>query len=270
MFEAERLAKLKSKGVKKVFIRADDEASYLAYMDQGLDTLLEPQVEISKKGEVAHDSLVTEAENIDRSLETEQGYKQAEKRVGKVIEFLASDKGALKSVMDSAGCSKDFSQHGANVASLSLALAMRLGGFSSRELFDLAIAALVHDLGKVELNLSPWVLRESLSPEEVTRLRKHPQATVDALAAKRFITPGILRLVLEHEELGDGQGYPERKRLSSMPISSQVLNLCNDFDRDSMAKGVPAGQLMKEYFQTKAHLFDLNHLQILGEIIAGR
>ena len=151
-----------------------------------------------------------------------------------------------------------------------MGLALKVGGLSSRELFDLAMAALVHDLGTVDLNISPWAMPQDLDANEMKAFKKHPQATVDGLAGKRFITPGILRLILDHEEVGDGRGYPERKRLSSLPLTSQILNLCNEFDRMAMSKGVATTELMPIFFQERAEHFDLDHLTKLGEVIAGK
>ena len=132
------------------------------------------------------------------------------------------------------------------------------------------MASLVHDLGCVKLGISPWALPTEMDPESLKVFKKHPQATMDGLAGKRFITPGILRLVLDHEEIGDGRGYPERKRLSSLPLTSQIMNLCNEFDRMAMAKKLSPTALMPIFFQEKADLFDLDHLTKLGEVIAGK
>ena len=107
-FEEERIVRLKSKGVKKVFIRADEEPKYLAYLEEGLSNLTSADSAIAERGSLANDSLVSEVENIDRTLETEAGYLSAEGRVGKIIEFLGSDKGALNSVLASAGTDQDF------------------------------------------------------------------------------------------------------------------------------------------------------------------
>jgi hypothetical protein len=36
-----------------------------------------------------------------------------------------------------------------------------------------------------------------------------------------------------------------------------------------MAKKIPPTQLIRSFFQEKAHLFDLDHITQLGEVIAG-
>lgn len=269
-FDENRLIKLKQKGVKKLFIDAASEPNYLEYLDAGLDGLGNKNEDLSKRGLIAQDTLTRESENMERNLETEEGYKKTEGRVTKVIEFLSSEAGALKSVLGSMGVSQDQFQHGSTVASLSLGLALKIGGLNAREQFDLAMAGLTHDLGIQKLGLDAMKPKDQYTPEEKKLYLKHPQAAVDILSQKRFVTPGLLRLILDHEEVGEGEGFPERKNLAKLPLTSQILNLCDEFDRLSIEKKIPATELIKIFFQEKAHLFDLDHISKLGEVIAGK
>ncbi|MEN9723961.1 MAG: hypothetical protein RJB38_1947 [Pseudomonadota bacterium] len=260
-FDGDRIERLRSKGVKKLFVRQEDETLYLEYLDQGLSALSGNSRSTQEKGALAHDTLVTDAENIERSMETEEGFRRVEGRVNKVVEFLQNEKGALKGIMEAAGCSADDFQHGANVASMASALALRVGGVTPRELLDLSFGALVHDIGKS---------KAPAGEDPKTSLKRHPERGVEVLAAKKFVTPGILRLVVEHEEIGEGQGYPEKKKIESMHVTSQILSLCNHFDRVATQKQIVPTELMKVFFQEKADLFDLNHITILGELLNGK
>ena len=270
IFDSARLENLKKKGVKKLFVRTDEEDNYLKYLDMCLTVLSDPNFKMNEKAIISYDALVTDAENAERNLETEQGYKAVRARVGKIIDFLGSEKGTLKSILDSAGVALDDHQHGANVASLSTALALRIGGISPREVGDLSLAALLHDIGKPKLGFTGSVDITKLDAQQKKDYKKHPEKGLEMLSAKKYVTPLILRLVAEHEELMDGKGYPERKNLGSLPITTQILSLCNHFDTYSMATQKPPTEAMKTFFQEKGELFDLEHVTKLGDLLVGK
>lgn len=84
--------------------------------------------------------------------------------------------------------------------------ACRLDG---RQLTTLAIAAEVHDLGK--LYISPALLdkKENLSQEEWSTLRKHPILGAELARAAFPLMPDVAECVLNHHERIDGSGYPQ-------------------------------------------------------------
>ncbi len=269
-FDADRLEKLKSKGVKKLYIRAEEEKNYLSYMEAGLDSLKSAKMSKVQKGVIARDSMVTEAENLERNLDSQEGYEKAQNRVSKVLEYLMSDKGAAKSILTNAGVSTDAYQHSANVASLSLGLAPRVGIFDPDELFDLAMAALIHDLGKVKLGIPFGLEKEKLPRNLITKYYSHPSVSVDMVADKKYVTARTLRLIADHEEIGDGDGFPEHKKLIKLPPCSQVLNLCNDYERYSSIQKIPPLELFRTYIGERGHFFMEEHLLKLGAMLAGK
>lgn len=269
-FDENRLINLKGKGVKKMFISVESEDLYLEYLDQGLSGLTDKTQDITKRGSVAQDSMITEAENVERSLDSEQAFKKTEIRINKVVDFLISDKTALKSMLGATGASADIFQHGANVCSLSLALALKVGEKDSKSLFNMAMAALLHDAGVAKLGLDPLKPRDQFTPEEKKLHLKHPETAIGMFQEKPLVTPAILRLIIDHEEIGDGRGFPEKKRLSKLPLTSQILNLCNEFDQFSIEKKIAPVDAIKDFFQSKAELFDLGHIAKLEEVISGK
>ncbi len=267
-FESDRLTKLKTKGVKKLFVKEEEEQLYLNYLDKGLGTLMSKDVDGAVKGERAYDTMVTDAENAERNLETETSYKAVQGRVGQIINYLSSDKGSLKSILNAAGCALDDYQHSANVSSLATGLAVRHGKIPEKEVMDLALAGLLHDLGKTKLGFVGPIDVSKLKPDEKKSYRQHPEKGVELLASKPYVTPAILRLILEHEELGEGVGYPERKKLMALPDTSQFLSLANQFDSYCMARKLVPLQTVKVFCDEKREWFDGDHLVMLGELLS--
>lgn len=264
-FEENKLQQFLNKKIKKVFILDSDEQSYLKYLESALDQLQDEKVDSKQKAEFAKDTMQSEAENIEKNLDNEQAYKNTRNRITKVINFLSNEKDALKNVLGSAGIALDDSQHGANVASLALGLAAKLDWPDPAEVQDLGIAALVHDMGKKKLGIDPNKDRDSLSKEELAKFKKHPEAGVEMMSGKRFITPKVLRLIAEHEEIGQGDGFPEKKNLKKLPQSAQVLNLCNDFDRWCMKNQKSSADGIVPYIEERGKYFSSDLLDLLKE-----
>ena len=66
--EGERQKKLKSNGVRKVYIKTTDEDAYLSYLESGLSVLKDNSIDLNQKAAMAHDYLITAAENAQRVL----------------------------------------------------------------------------------------------------------------------------------------------------------------------------------------------------------
>lgn len=119
-------------------------------------------------------------------------------------------------------------QHCRRVAIYANRLARRLG-WQRAAARELALAGLVHDLGKTwvrnEVLLKPAMLSES----ERETIEKHPITAAQLLWA--FDMPDlILDAVLSHHERWDGAGYPQRLAGSKIPLGARLLSVADVFD----------------------------------------
>jgi len=266
-FDPDRIARLKSKGVKKLYIPESSEQAYLKYLEMGLSRLDDKKVSIKEKATLVSGAMVTEAENVIHNVQTEEGYQRTEDRVQKVVQFLTSESGALKSILASTGVAIDNFQHCANVTSLSLGLANKLGLTASRDLLELGLAGLLHDASLAEMGYRSDVSLDDLAGEDLKKYQNHPNASAHMLAGKPYISRNILEMIVNHEEAGEGAGYPTKARIAALPLRSQILNLCNAYDNFASSRGLAPLEAMKQFFGTKIGLFDLEHIKVLGTLL---
>jgi HD-GYP domain-containing protein (c-di-GMP phosphodiesterase class II) len=265
--EDRRLKNLKSKGVRKLFIRSEDEKNYLRYLEKGLENLSDKSKDISQRGAMAHDALVMAAENAERTLETQEGFNNQKKQFDKISNFIVSDRHAIKNILAAAGVSVDNSHHAANVSSLAVAVATKAGITDSTEIFELGTAALLHDIGKNRLKFDHMKPREKMTPEELKKFKQHPQDGVDMLAGKPYISPRILGLILSHEEYGEGRGFPEKKNLSTMPLPYQILSMVNHFDHFASENKMSFITAVDHFFEKYGDHFDQQLITILASVL---
>lgn len=267
ILDKERHTKLKKRGVKKLYVPFNEEPKYLEYLDAGLLDLKNDKMNATEKGGVVHGVMSNISEKIDKAIDNEKDYKITEDRVKKVSEFMTADPNALRSVLENAEISTDIFQHSANVSTLALALAAKLGIKNEKELADIGLAALLHDVGKEGSGLPIDLPREKMTLEQKKLYEEHPRLGAEKLAGKPHIHKGIIDMVLMHEEIGEGAGFPNKKVLKQLSLSQQVLNLCNEYDRVCTVYKIQPLEAMVQFFTDKMGLFDLAHLKLLSEII---
>lgn len=120
-------------------------------------------------------------------------------------------------------------QHSVSVAALSLAFGATLG-FDEVTLRQVALGALLHDIGKACTPEHILNKPGRLSDDEMIRMREHVVDSHRILAE----TPGISQLALEsasfHHERFDGSGYPYGLVGDDIPIHAQVVSIADAYD----------------------------------------
>jgi HD-GYP domain-containing protein (c-di-GMP phosphodiesterase class II) len=266
-FEASVLERLRSKKVKKVYILDSQEPDYLKYLDEALVQLEKKDIDLGSRAEFAQDTLKQEADNIDKTLESEEAYRNSESRIQKVVEFILSEPKALAGMLSAAGLSIDDSAHGSTVSSLALGVGARSGAVKKEELTDMAVAGLLHDTGLKALGFDTKSDLNNVSKDKRTDFRKHPAAAIQQVAGKKFITPRVLRLIEDHEEFGDGLGFPEKKRYVKLALDSKIFNLCDAFDHYCIQSGIPAAEAIELFIAARADHFDLSLMETLEKLV---
>jgi HD-GYP domain-containing protein (c-di-GMP phosphodiesterase class II) len=109
---------------------------------------------------------------------------------------------------------------------LRLAVALGLGRGACRQL---ALAAVLHDVGKVEVPRAVLQKPGRLTAEESLRVQRHPAAG-ERLLAPDVRDPVVLAAIRHHHERHDGAGYPDRLRGERIPLLARVLALADCYD----------------------------------------
>ncbi len=118
--------------------------------------------------------------------------------------------------------------HGTYVSCLARELARELGK-SEEEQYELTLAGLVHDIGKLRLTSYIYGEEKIESPlvvEEMKYVRMHSMLSYSILREKGF-DDYILTAIRHHHENFDGSGYPDHLSGEEIPESSRILRVCD-------------------------------------------
>ena len=118
--------------------------------------------------------------------------------------------------------------HSERVTRLSVALAKELG-IDGEALKQLEQAAILHDIGKIGIDVNLLHKKEKLTPADIDVLKLHPSIGVRILEPIHFL--GTVREIIEqHHERFDGNGYPNGLCGEEWRIEGKILAVCDTFD----------------------------------------
>ncbi|HEY0831966.1 MAG TPA: HD-GYP domain-containing protein [Candidatus Dormibacteraeota bacterium] len=124
--------------------------------------------------------------------------------------------------------------HSQRVAIYAHAIARKLG-FSADEVELLALAAKVHDVGKIRIPDSILLKPAKLTAGERRIMETHPRLGFDILRPFSEYA-NLLDLVLTHHERYDGQGYPNGTVGRHLLLIAQVIPVADSLDAMTTAR----------------------------------
>jgi len=118
-------------------------------------------------------------------------------------------------------------RHSLNTAAYARALARELG-MDAEAAEEVRIGALLHDIGKMGLDLSVLKKPGRLDNHEAEHVHRHPE--IGASILERVLPQPIVDCALAHHEQPDGRGYPHRLTESQIPVSAMVCRVADVLD----------------------------------------
>lgn len=116
--------------------------------------------------------------------------------------------------------------HGIVVSNLAVMLARELG---ENDVFcrEIAIAGLMHDIGKIKMNRYLFG-KDAMAVEEMKYFRMHSVYSYDVLR-KLDYSLFVQETVYHHHENFDGSGYPHNLVGKDIPYGARILHVCDVF-----------------------------------------
>lgn len=118
--------------------------------------------------------------------------------------------------------------HGIVVSNLAYFVGKEMG-FSEEQCHNLAVAGMLHDVGKLRLRSYVYEEKEAkLTIDEMRYVRLHPTLGY-AILKEHGYNEDVLSAVLYHHENADGSGYPNNLKNEDIPWNARVLRVCDAF-----------------------------------------
>jgi diguanylate cyclase (GGDEF)-like protein/PAS domain S-box-containing protein len=134
--------------------------------------------------------------------------------------------------------------HLVNIRVLAEALGRELG-YSDREIVNLGMAGVLHDIGKISVPDSVLSSPGALEGEQWDVMRRHTVWGAEFLSGK----PGFklaATVARSHHERWDGGGYPDGLSAESIPEAAQIVTVADSFDAMTHDRPYRAGRPVNE------------------------
>jgi HD-GYP domain-containing protein (c-di-GMP phosphodiesterase class II) len=128
--------------------------------------------------------------------------------------------------------------HSVNVSILSVSLGQRLG-LSTKQLTELGMVALFHDIGKLEIPSHILNKTTKLNEDEWQIIKKHPINGVRVLLRMKHVDFVSIRSVIvafEHHMYYNHTGYPAVKKSFPLDLYSRIVSLADQYDAMTSAR----------------------------------
>jgi HD-GYP domain-containing protein (c-di-GMP phosphodiesterase class II) len=148
--------------------------------------------------------------------------------------------------------------HSTRLAEWGLRVGQELG-LDEKELQNLEVAALLHDIGKVGIPDSILKKPAKLDDEEYALMKRHPEYGWAVLRMLPSFERAALD-ILHHHETFDGRGYPAGLKDNEIPIVSRIVCVIDAFDAMVSSrpyrKGLPLEEAVRRLIAASGTQFD--------------
>lgn len=102
-------------------------------------------------------------------------------------------------------------------------------GLSDDQIEDIRAAALLHDIGKLEVSRKVLYKAARLTDEETDEMKGHVKKGMEMLSPVGGSLRRVLPIILAHHEKLDGSGY-HRLKGSEIPLEARILSVADVYD----------------------------------------
>jgi putative two-component system response regulator len=107
-------------------------------------------------------------------------------------------------------------------------LARRIGGFDEKWIFNLKVASILHDIGKIGVRSAILCKPAALDEHEFCEMRSHP--AIGGRIVRTLHGFNLEPIVRHHHERFDGKGYPNGLKGDAIPLQSRLILIADTFD----------------------------------------
>ena len=148
--------------------------------------------------------------------------------------------------------------HSERVTRYSLLLARKLD-LPPERLSIIEQAAILHDIGKIGIDMGLLNKKGILTGEETAKLRLHPVIGMKILEPIRFLQD-VSICISQHHERYDGTGYPNNLGADSLLLESRILSIADAYDAMTSDRpyrnALPLTDAVKELLDNAGAQFD--------------
>lgn len=157
-----------------------------------------------------------------------EGLQKIAETAQNIITDILEEEEVVEKVYDVRERSADIYEHSLQVCTIATLIGLKLG-MSKKQVYDISVGSLIHDLGLRYLVVRYEDQDINLLPaKDQEEYKKHPIYAYTAVKNETWLSENAKDIVLNHHEKKDKSGYPLGTDLVSR--MTQIVGVCDEFD----------------------------------------
>jgi len=169
--------------------------------------------------------------NINRNDEKgiEKSLGELENLVENIVKDITANKDLIINMIDLKVANNYTFYHSVNVTVISLVIGLAMN-LSPTDMYNIGIASLLHDIGKIFISNDILDKPEPLTFEEYEIIKKHPEDGYKYAKERLDTHTKTYLAILQHHERFDGTGYPRQTAGKDIGLFARIISVADVYD----------------------------------------
>ncbi len=222
--------RLETTGVDHLLIDAHDLARCERALESQLrDLLANPLIEPRQKASSVHHAGLHIARDLILGAHQPAKLARATAMIDAMIDGVLGKPEIGQILLAMSAHHQSTAGHLFAVGALSAMLAYEVVGFKPQVIRSIALAGMLHDLGKISIEAELLSKRGPLTAGEIDLVRQHPVESVRLLGDDPSADAFVRRMILQHHERYDGSGYPLGLAGDEIDFGARIIAITDSF-----------------------------------------
>lgn len=208
------------------FVQSTDWGAYKAFVQEQINSTTIAPLE---KAQILRASSMAIVEELFENPDVNVALNSSRPTIENFVSFMEAEPEAMSHLIGLSGHDFYTYNHSLDVSIYALGLGKALG-MNSKELEELGLGSLFHDIGKRNVHLDILCKKGALSKDEWSIMQQHPQYGYVILNANPNITDAMKAACFEHHESFQGNGYPQQLQAHEIHPHARIVAITDTYD----------------------------------------
>lgn len=225
--EADKIKALQAKDSGSSFwVPETQRKEYKTYVH---DQMTSNSLNVGEKALVLRESSITMVEELFENPDIGKALDNAKPVIEEFVAFMKAEPEGMAHLISLSGHDFYTYNHSLDVSIYSLGLGEAMG-YDKKDLEELGIAALFHDIGKRQVALEILCKKGPLDAAEWAQMQQHPQFGYVLLEQQPNVSDAVKAACFEHHEAWSGNGYPQKLSGQEIHPFARIVSLTDTYD----------------------------------------
>jgi putative nucleotidyltransferase with HDIG domain len=207
-------------------VKEEDRKAYKNYVH---DQMISDDLNVREKAIVLRESSMSLVEELFENPDVNKALEGARPVIAEFVEFMQAEPESMGHLISLSGHDFYTYNHSLDVGIYSLGLAEVLG-YNKKDLEEMGVGALFHDIGKRQVSLDILCKKGGLSDAEWSQMQKHPQYGLVLLNDNPLVSDAVKAACFEHHESWAGNGYPQNISGQEIHPFARIVAITDTYD----------------------------------------